>query len=75
MNFWHRRSRAIQADTDIVVVSEGIKDEERRIKELDQLLEDKGVVPLIKEDSNEDMTVHAGRDNLAIATTDLTPDR
>ena len=72
MNFWHRRSRAIQADTDIVVVSEGIKDEERRIKELDQLLKDKGVVPLIKDSINEDMT---GRDNLAIARTDLTPDR
>ncbi len=71
MTFWHKRSRAIQADTDIVVLSESIKDEERRIKELDQLLKDEGVVPIIKEDFTKDRAAHAGRDNSAIARTDL----
>lgn len=52
MKFWHRRSKAIQTDTDIVVLTESIKMEQQRLAHLDQLLEDKGAAPVINSDQS-----------------------
>ncbi len=58
MKYWHRRSKAIQTDTDIVVFTEGIKMEQQRLDQLDLLLTDKGTasttetVPVINTESN-----------------------
>ncbi len=55
MKFWHGRSRAIQTDTDIIVLTESIKMEQKRVKQLNKLLADKGVAPTVISGKQETM--------------------
>lgn len=43
MRFWHQRSRAVQVDNDFTLLTESIKEEQRRIQQIDQELERRGI--------------------------------
>lgn len=43
LGFWHRQSRAVRIEEDLMLLQEAIKDENRRIDELDKLLSVYGV--------------------------------
>ena len=52
MDFWHQRSRATQADTDVMLLSEAIKEEKKKIKHLDEMLREKGVEPVASDNTD-----------------------
>ena len=66
MGFWHQRSRAIQADTDVTLLSAAIDEEKRKIKHLDQLLQEKGVEPVASDntETEDKTTINVDSNNL-----------
>ena len=43
LGFWHQRSRGLQIESDLVLLTESIKQEQRRIQQVDEELREKGI--------------------------------